>query len=121
MLEYNNTIIIGYNTLFSSRLVHVKFSNECDEGFLSMNVKSEPVRASTNSRPQVKNAQPRKQKNLLKLQRNALLTILKTYNLWYETEQCNRSAPVTQLIEHRAVTQEVVGSTPASPSLMVLK
>ena len=86
-----------------------------------MNVKSEPVRASTNSRPQIKNAHPRKQKNLLKLQRNALLTILKTYNLWYETEQCNRSAAVTKLIEHRAVTREVVSSTPAGPSLMVLK
>jgi len=57
MLEYNNTII-GYNTLFSSRLVHVKFSNLCGEGFLSMNVKNEPVRASTNSRPQVKNTRP---------------------------------------------------------------
>jgi len=106
--------------LFSSRLVHVNFSNVCGEGFLSMNVKNEPVRASTNSRPQVKNAQPRKQKNLLKLQRNALLTILKTYNLWYETEQCNRSTPVTQLVGYRNVTREVVSSTLASPSLMVL-
>ena len=31
------------------------------------------------------------------------------------------SAPVGQLVEHRAVTREVVSSTPAGPSLRVLK
>ena len=30
-------------------------------------------------------------------------------------------APVAQLVEYRAVTQEVVSSTPAGPSLRVLK
>ena len=30
-------------------------------------------------------------------------------------------APVAQLVEHRAVTREVVSSTPAGPSLRVLK
>ena len=31
------------------------------------------------------------------------------------------SAPVAQFVEHRAVTREVVSSTPAGPSLRVLK
>ena len=30
-------------------------------------------------------------------------------------------APVAQLVEHRAVTQEVVSSTPAGPTLRVFK
>ena len=30
-------------------------------------------------------------------------------------------APVAQLVEHRAATQEVVSSTPAGPTLRVLK
>ena len=30
-------------------------------------------------------------------------------------------APVAQLVEHRVVTQEVVSSTPAGPTLRVLK
>ena len=30
-------------------------------------------------------------------------------------------APVAQLVEHRAVTREVVSSTPAGPTLRVLK
>ena len=30
-------------------------------------------------------------------------------------------APVAQLVEHRALTREVVSSTPAGPSLRVLK
>ena len=35
-------------------------------------------------------------------------------------EQRNR-APVAQLVEHRAVTREVVSSTPAGPTLGVFK
>ena len=30
-------------------------------------------------------------------------------------------APLAQLVEHRAVTREVVSSTPAGPTLRVLK
>ena len=33
---------------------------------------------------------------------------------------CHR-APVAQLVEHRAVTREVVSSTPAGPTLRVFK
>ena len=32
-----------------------------------------------------------------------------------------RAPVVAQLVEHRAVTREVVSSTPAGPTLMVLK
>ena len=34
---------------------------------------------------------------------------------------CKDRAPVAQLIEHRVVTREVVSSTPAGPTLRVLK
>ena len=36
------------------------------------------------------------------------------------TDTDNQS-PVAQLVEHRAVTREVVSSTPAGPTLRVLK
>ena len=39
---------------------------------------------------------------------------MKTLLLW-------ESAPVAQLVEHRAVTREVVSSTPAGPTLRVFK
>ena len=35
-------------------------------------------------------------------------------------EQAHRS-PVAQLVEHRAVVREVISSTPAGPTLRVLK
>ena len=36
-------------------------------------------------------------------------------------ETGTRCAPVAQLVEHRAVTREVVSSTPAGPTLKVFK
>ena len=39
---------------------------------------------------------------------------------WHTIPQFNR-APLAQLVEHRAVTREVVSSTPAGPTLRVLK
>ena len=35
--------------------------------------------------------------------------------------QLSHRSPVAQLVEHRAVTREVVSSSPAGPTLRVLK
>ena len=37
------------------------------------------------------------------------------------TNKIDRRAPVVELVEHRAVTREVVSSTPAGPTLRVFK
>ena len=39
----------------------------------------------------------------------------------YLIKYYSQDAPVAQLVEHRAVTREVVSSTPAGPTLRVFK
>ena len=48
-------------------------------------------------------------------------TVLKSKMTLLSLETTEYRAPAAQLVEHRAVTREVVRSTPAGPTLRVLK
>ena len=41
--------------------------------------------------------------------------------IYFSYTKKNRRAPVAHLVEHRAVTREVMSSTPARPTLRVFK
>ena len=54
------------------------------------------------------------ERNYSNLERQALAVI-------FGVKEFHHRTPVAQLVEHRVVTREVVSSTPAGPTLRVLK